>query len=178
MKIIPLSLIALSFCVSCQKDGKPSEKIDAKASDSMAAVVAADYETSLRNMTATPQNPQVPVTVNPTASQPTKAGTNPPHGQPGHRCDIAVGAPLNSKPVTPANTATAATNPNSISFPNAQNQNQPANSSQASTSSATITPMETPKKAESTAPGWQGKPNPAHGTEGHRCDIPVGVTLP
>lgn len=24
---------------------------------------------------------------------------NPPHGQPGHRCDIAVGAPLDSKPV-------------------------------------------------------------------------------
>lgn len=26
------------------------------------------------------------------------AGLNPAHGQPGHRCDIAVGAPLNSKP--------------------------------------------------------------------------------
>ena len=25
-------------------------------------------------------------------------GSNPPHGQPGHRCDIAVGAPLDSKP--------------------------------------------------------------------------------
>jgi hypothetical protein len=32
---------------------------------------------------------------------------NPPHGQPGHRCDIAVGAPLNSKPTQP--TATTAT---------------------------------------------------------------------
>ena len=31
------------------------------------------------------------------------AGLNPAHGQPGHRCDLAVGAPLNgSKPVTPA----------------------------------------------------------------------------
>lgn len=25
-------------------------------------------------------------------------GLNPAHGQPGHRCDIAVGAPLNSAP--------------------------------------------------------------------------------
>ncbi len=25
-------------------------------------------------------------------------GMNPPHGQPGHRCDISVGEPLNSKP--------------------------------------------------------------------------------
>jgi hypothetical protein len=47
--------------------------------------------------TATPQT----VTV---APQPVKTepGMNPPHGQPGHRCDIAVGAPLNSKPATPA----------------------------------------------------------------------------
>lgn len=42
---------------------------------------------------ANPQN----ITVN---QQPAKtaAGMNPPHGQPGHRCDIAVGAPLNSPP--------------------------------------------------------------------------------
>ena len=26
------------------------------------------------------------------------AGLNPPHGQPGHRCEIPVGAPLDSKP--------------------------------------------------------------------------------
>lgn len=32
------------------------------------------------------------------AAQKTAAGMNPPHGQPGHRCDIAVGAPLNSPP--------------------------------------------------------------------------------
>jgi hypothetical protein len=29
-------------------------------------------------------------------------GMNPAHGQPNHRCDIAVGEPLNSKPVAPA----------------------------------------------------------------------------
>ena len=42
--------------------------------------------------------------VNQTSSTPTKPGMNPPHGQPNHRCDIAVGAPLNSpipKSVTP-----------------------------------------------------------------------------
>ncbi|MFM6925265.1 MAG: hypothetical protein ACKOU7_07155 [Ferruginibacter sp.] len=39
-----------------------------------------------------------------TQVQPTAPGMNPPHGQPGHRCDIAVGAPLNSKPATPAAT--------------------------------------------------------------------------
>jgi hypothetical protein len=32
----------------------------------------------------------------------TAKGMNPPHGQPYHRCDIAVGAPLNAKPGTAA----------------------------------------------------------------------------
>jgi hypothetical protein len=36
----------------------------------------------------------------------TAPGMNPPHGEPGHRCDIAVGAPLNSAPKTAAQTAT------------------------------------------------------------------------
>jgi len=31
-------------------------------------------------------------------AQKTAPGMNPPHGQPGHRCDIAVGAALDSKP--------------------------------------------------------------------------------
>ena len=50
---------------------------------------------------------------------PTAKGMNPPHGQPGHRCDIPVGAPLNSKPTvtqqqvqpTPANTTTVTQQP-------------------------------------------------------------------
>ncbi|WP_265197327.1 hypothetical protein [Aureitalea sp. L0-47] len=41
---------------------------------------------------------------------------NPAHGQPGHRCDIPVGAPLNSPPAntnsaTPLNTNSGAANP-------------------------------------------------------------------
>lgn len=38
------------------------------------------------------------------AAQKTLPGMNPAHGEPGHRCDIAVGAPLNSKPAPAANT--------------------------------------------------------------------------
>jgi hypothetical protein len=36
-------------------------------------------------------------TVQPTTTA-TAPGMNPAHGQPGHRCDIPVGQPLNSKP--------------------------------------------------------------------------------
>ena len=39
------------------------------------------------------------VTTTPQATQTqTAPGMNPPHGQPNHRCDIAVGAPLDSPP--------------------------------------------------------------------------------
>ena len=36
-------------------------------------------------------------TVSVNQPQQTAPGMNPPHGQPNHRCDIPVGAPLNSK---------------------------------------------------------------------------------
>lgn len=80
----------------------------------------------------------------------TGAGLNPAHGQPGHRCDIAVGAPLNSAPAkttTSVNTTPTAT-PVSI---------QPTVAA----------------PATKTAPGM----NPAHGQPGHRCDIAVGAPL-
>lgn len=49
------------------------------------------------------------------ASQQTAPGMNPPHGQPGHRCDIAVGAPLSSKPAAP--TSAVQTKPTTIAAP-------------------------------------------------------------
>jgi hypothetical protein len=85
-----------------------------------------------------------------TQAQPTAPGMNPPHGQPGHRCDISVGAPLNSKPAAPATPATVTTTP-------AQPQ---------------VTMKEVPTTTK-TAPGM----NPPHGEPGHRCDIAVGAPL-
>jgi hypothetical protein len=82
------------------------------------------------------------------ASPATPAGKNPPHGQPGHRCDIAVGAPLDSKPPVQANQVASAA--------------QPA-----------IAPAQQQNKTAATAPGM----NPPHGQPGHRCDIAVGASL-
>ena len=84
----------------------------------------------------------------------TAPGMNPPHGQPGHRCDIAVGAPLNSKPAV---ATTPSVIPNTI----------PGNltPSIVSTSPATV--------KTKTAPGM----NPPHGEPGHRCEIAVGAPL-
>lgn len=88
----------------------------------------------------------------------TAAGTNPPHGQPGHRCDVAVGAPLGGK-AAPA-----------VTLPTSTAQPQPA--AITPTPAATITPAPAPATA-AVAKGT----NPAHGQPGHRCDIAVGAPL-
>lgn len=92
-------------------------------------------------------------------------GMNPPHGEPGHRCDIPVGAPLNSEPTQPGgNTAPASSSGQGF----------------LGSGDAQTTPSQTTggQSQFTTAPGMQGKPNPAHGQPGHRCDIQVGDPLP
>jgi hypothetical protein len=103
------------------------------------------------------QNPAPPpaspisLALNPAASG-GAAGKNPAHGQPGHRCDIAVGAPLDSKP---------APKPATINNTTPQVAATPAN------------PPVSPQAPVVTAPGK----NPPHGQPGHRCDIAVGASL-
>jgi hypothetical protein len=87
----------------------------------------------------------------------TPNGMNPPHGQPGHRCEIAVGAPLNSAPA--AKVTTPAVNPAPVqSVPTPEMK----------------TTSTTPTTATKTLPGM----NPPHGQPGHLCEIPVGQPLP
>ena len=75
---------------------------------------------------------------------------NPPHGQPGHRCDVQVGEPLNA----PA----ANSNPIQQSTIDVNNL------------------IPTPKPTSSPSIGGGGI-NPAHGQPGHRCDVKVGDPL-
>ena len=78
---------------------------------------------------------------------------NPPHGQPNHRCDIAVGAPLNLPAPKPgAKTVSTSATP----------AVQPTATPPQKTTAKTVTP-----------PGM----NPQHGEPGHRCDIAVGAPL-
>lgn len=49
----------------------------------------------------------MPATTSAAGAAPKVAGLNPAHGEPGHRCDISVGAPLNS-PATSLNAQPAA----------------------------------------------------------------------
>ena len=78
----PLLFVAaiVAFTVACKDASTQEEKAPVEQKSEPAA--------SQTNAPATPAK---------TATQKDVA-LNPPHGQPGHRCDIAVGQPLDSKP--------------------------------------------------------------------------------
>lgn len=79
----------------------------------------------------------------------TTAAVNPAHGQPGHRCEIPVGAPLDQEAGESGTTT---------------QQQQPATSGNTS-------PV---RKNNSTATPTK---NPPHGQPGHDCSVPVGADL-
>jgi|SRR5215203_1348912 len=83
---------------------------------SSAPVPTAPVATALPSATpsgSSAASSRVPVNVTPSVS----TALNPAHGQPGHRCDIAVGAPLNSPPPDSANTNKQVVNQTNSSIP-------------------------------------------------------------
>ncbi|MDR6159182.1 hypothetical protein QF023_002698 [Chryseobacterium sp. SLBN-27] len=157
MKNTILGLLAIAIItVSCKKDERATY---IKEEASVQQPVVAMNQTPKASLLD--QAGIQPAKNNSTAAV-TAPGMNPPHGQPGHRCDIPVGQPLNSKPAqsgqtpstTPNQAQTIQIDPNSL---------QPGKFS-----------VENGKaKNVKTAKGM----NPPHGEPGHRCDIPVGQPL-
>ncbi len=96
------SIENVSFDSSVAKNGSPQDP----ASNNNITSPATLQQPAMQTIPASSQ----PVTA---APAPTAPGMNPPHGQPGHRCDIAVGAPLNSPPakITTPVTTTIQANP-------------------------------------------------------------------
>ena len=89
---------------------------------------------------------------NPSSTTTAATGMNPAHGQPGHICEIPVGAPLNS-PATSNN-----------------QQNAPV-------PTVTTTPAQSAPNPVEQVATTEGA-NPPHGQANHRCDIAVGAPLP
>lgn len=113
-----------------------------------AAAISMGLFASCKDEEKTPETIQVEES-NTTNTQAQKM--NPAHGQPGHRCDLPVGAPLpesGSESMMQQNQQT----PSMSTSPIRVNQN--------STNSGTA------------------QKNPPHGEPGHRCDLPVGADLP
>jgi hypothetical protein len=158
MKKIYLVILTLTL-VSCQKKNETPETLSPElASYEQKSASDSSNVTNAQNSVPITMNNSAPVapqsnTVSVNQTQPTAPGMNPPHGQPNHRCDIPVGAPLNSKKAE-ATTVKTTDIQTSTTPPIAAPQNN--------TSSTTV------------AAGM----NPAHGQPNHRCDIPVGAPLP
>ncbi|WP_245574922.1 hypothetical protein [Flavobacterium tegetincola] len=153
--ILASAFLAAVLFTSCKKDLEPQANSETPVLDqNTVGTEPQNIEQSFEVQNPNQQNVQAP---NPVQNQgvTTAAGMNPPHGQPNHRCDIAVGAPLSSPkgamPTAPAPTMT----------PTPQGQ-------------ASITPVDMASGTTATKPGM----NPPHGQAGHLCEIAVGAPLP
>ena len=154
--IIPAAFIFLATLAGCENDAsKNVQTTAAPSSNFLTAPLPANTNTAT-NSAPSNNNTVLPVSNNTSAA----SGINPAHGQPGHRCDIAVGAPLNSAP--PGTTQTQ-----KLIVPNPQVNS--VNPNPATTTAATTVAT----TATTATPGM----NPQHGQPGHRCDIAVGAPL-
>ncbi|WP_300569830.1 hypothetical protein [Flavobacterium sp.] len=120
------------------------------------------------------QTSQVATTsITPAPATKTAPGMNPPHGQPGHRCDISVGQPLNSPP---GKTATQQTTAQTIQSEKSAVSITPLVTNPDGTPSlnSAATPQILNAPTTATAPGM----NPPHGQPGHLCSVAVGAPLP
>ncbi|MFD2920607.1 hypothetical protein ACFS6H_12845 [Terrimonas rubra] len=148
LSIFPFLLAAVLLLGACNNNDKsgtdttlPSQPVNADA-----------VNTPVK--TDTPNN-NMPVAPAAMQQQPANSGIvlNPPHGQPGHSCDIEVGQPLNSAPT-----------------------NKPAGQPVMTTPSQA--PVANPALPNAITPNsGQVRINPAHGQPGHRCDVAVGAAL-
>ncbi|MCD1119063.1 hypothetical protein [Chryseobacterium turcicum] len=158
MKKILFALLATSLvAVSCKKDEKPTYLKDENGAQQPNVAMNTNAKPSLID--------QAGIKTSNGSTMVTAPGMNPPHGQPGHKCEIPVGQPLNgaAAPVptqSPANQNIQVNGNNAIQIdPN-------------SVSPGKIMPTQNSQPVK-TAPGM----NPPHGEPGHRCDISVGQPL-
>lgn len=148
-----LLMAATTGCGNSSSEDKTTPESSSTTAPAPTTVGTTNTTTTQPVQQQTPVTIQAPVvntTPQPATQAVSKAGLNPAHGQPGHRCDISVGAPLDSKPNQPT-----------------VNTTQPVVTQQPAPALTNSAP------ASKVAPGM----NPAHGQPNHRCDIAVGAPL-
>jgi len=161
-----LLILALSL-VACQNDAPQSGATQDEATQTGTSPLPAEPGATLEtgsDVAIQPAMPDIQAATPPPAAAQAATGSgkmNPAHGQPGHRCEIAVGAPLDGPVTKPAMSVGTAPSQKPVTMP----APQPA---------ATAKPAASPAGTSATvAPGT----NPPHGQPGHRCDISVGAPL-
>lgn len=145
------ALLTMYGCGSTEEENTTVTNAPNAATTPAATAPMEAPDTSTASLLTPPPTAAVPV------APPVKL--NPPHGQPGHRCDIEVGQPLPA-----AGTTVVATQPSTQPVQPVMQNPQPV--------------MMNPPANANVLPGApKGKVNPPHGEPGHRCDIAVGAPL-
>jgi hypothetical protein len=163
----PAAIIFLAVTTGCGSSSSENEDTTTTKTETPVTTAPADTTQNPGIKTTPPASIPAPVINNTIQQAPvitSTAGLNPEHGKPGHRCDIAVGAPLDSKPTTQIQPSISTTNTPIVN----------GQKSAPVVSAPVITPVKTP--AGTTPVGGPGL-NPEHGKPGHRCDIAVGAPL-
>ncbi|MGA9213539.1 hypothetical protein [Kaistella sp.] len=161
MRILPLLIASAAILFSCDKKEEmlaENASITTSSSDSVksentnsAIKIANNVE--LRP-TVTPE--EIAAAAAAVTNSSARPALNPEHGQPYHRCEIPVGAPIDSAPAQNAATQV-------MPQQNVSSNNFNTNPISPAASTADVGP----------------KPalNPAHGEPHHRCDLQVGAPL-
>ncbi len=121
-------------------------------------------------------------------NQPTKSNLifNPPHGEAGHSCELAVGAPLNNaaivQPQQNAKPQPVVAASNIVAIKTGKNLNpkhgEPNHRCDIAVGAPLDTkPIEVVKNEPIKINAADKKLNPKHGEPSHRCDIAVGAPL-
>ena len=157
-----VGMISMASCTPAKKESKPVQ-VQQQNQESQ-SIVQSDTSATILSVPAAAASKE-PTIVNTAATPPE---LNPAHGQPFHRCDIAVGSPLNA--AAPAKTAATAIRTGAApTLENAARLNNP----QANTTPTPTPSAPTVANASATPP----KLNPPHGQPFHKCEIPVGSPL-
>jgi hypothetical protein len=159
--LISLTIVASGLLTACNQAAEPKgDTTPVTGSEAMQSLPAVQ-PVSVDSVVSSPAQSAPPVTT---------TMLNPPHGQPNHRCDIAVGAPLSTpvgaKPATPSQPSMLKLQP--------QTQTAPAQTLPQTTPVKTV-PQATP--SQTTPSQTTAGLNPPHGQPNHRCDIAVGAPL-
>lgn len=155
-----LVLISLAACNKTEEKNSSGVEVPTLETASAPSAIEAASASGMSSSPTTYSTPQSQPVQAATAA-PTGGRVNPPHGEPGHLCEYAVGA------IIPANgSAPAAVQPAVAAAPVKPTPIQPGLAS----------PINTPIN-KSVPVGPKPKFNPAHGEPWHDCAIDVGAPL-
>lgn len=164
--VIVLTLLVLS---SCKNETSDPEVITPEAKKQSQPSSLTTIPPNYINQSGAAANPD---------PQGERPKLNPPHGEPFHRCDIAVGAPLDGSAPAPNSATPLAARKEPRTFFKTVQSEQPAQNQPQQTAMTQAAPTPSPTPQQTAISGQKPNLNPAHGQPFHRCDIAVGAPLP